>query len=251
MRHRAGAAGLRGPRGTVDRDRARAGQGHGRRAHRLPAAQPRRPRRVRRRLRRVGRGHGQRRHHPAVRPRRFRPARRAALQPRRVRRRSRPGRAHRLRPRLLHRRGDPGGHGPLRRARRRVRAEHGRAARPRRHGQRGTRPRRAARGARRRDAHLPGLLLRHRARRHLRVALPRQGRPPRPRRSTPARPDVHRGVRGPGGRLRERPARLHHRLPGRRAAARSTGRSRTGSRRSASCSSGRRPTPCPPAPTAP
>ena len=124
MRDRAGAARLRGPRRTVDRHRARPRQGHRRRADRLPAAQPRRPRSVRRRLRQPGRRDGQRRHHPAVRPRRVRPARRAALQPRRVRRRPRAGRAHRLRPRLLDRRGDPGRHRHVRRARRRVRAEH-------------------------------------------------------------------------------------------------------------------------------
>ena len=214
VRDRAGAARLRGPVGRLDRARARAVQGVERGPDRLAAAQPRRPRGVGRRLPRAGQGHGQQGRAEEVRPRRLRPAGCAALDPGEVRERRRAGQAVRVRRRLLDRRGHPARDRRVRRLRRGLPEEHRSRARSRRHGQRRTRPRHPAVGARRRQAALPRLQLRHRARRHVRGALPDDGRAHGPRRCAAADADHRRGLGGPGRRLRGRPARLRDGLPG-------------------------------------
>ena len=199
------------------RDRDHAAQGGGRLA-RLAAHEPRRPRRLRLRLRaRLRAVPGQPRRARAVRPHRLRPPRREPLQrgdllhrlrrPRRV-----PVRHLRLRLRHagLGRRADRAREG----LRGRVRGEHRPAARPHRRRERRPRHGRHARRARRRQDQLPRLLLRHLPRHDVRRAVPREGRQDgagwrgRPVGERPRR------ARVPDGRLRERPARVRRRLPG-------------------------------------
>ena len=108
--------------------------------------------------------------------------------------------------------------------------EHRRAARPHRHRERRARHGHDARSARRRQAELPRLLVRHLHRHRVRRAVPREGRPDGARRcGLPAVRNLH-AAGGSDGRIRQRIPRLHAvvprlgRLPVRRLARAGAGR---------------------------
>ncbi len=203
-------------RGSRHRARPDAARGE-RREGRLPVREPRRPRRVRLRPgARQPRLRGRPEAHRSLRRDRLGPSRRRPLDPGHLLRRRGDGPVH-LRParRAARRAGvDRRGHPGVHRLRTGMPRGHWPGAAVHRHDQHGARPRHAARGRRRSQAQLPGLLVRQRHRHLLHRHVPREGRPDRARRRDGLR-DLGRGGRHrPDRRIPASARELPRGLPG-------------------------------------